>query len=523
MSVLDDKLIRSSTLGGADIVTRAEVTALVKVKPSADDPEQPMAGARVRLHRAADGWLAWQGRSGADGSYRASGLEAGTSYVPVAIDLTGTYEAVAAGPVLAKEPVRLVPAEMTATVGQPFEQELRLTGLTPPVTAITRSGALPSGVSASSLVLSGAWPTGAVGSYPIIYSVTDAAGEHEALGSIELVLLPLVVSTSAPVPTVFEEKTKIPDIVFSATGGELPYTWACVGDLPTGVTFNTSTQVLSGTPTIADEDFDATISVTDVRGASKQIRLNGAVLSWLDGVTLYIRPTGDADDTSFVDDGPLARAISSSGTITAVTDADAPSGLALSGFVGGTSHLYVSAVAADNMRAGAFQLDFGIRNTAAIAVTDGVYTVLSLAENLSGRVYEWNIGTDKDAIHFYYGTRGAGQAHVRFIYPGGLDLSSTTGTRHAMSIGRDASGRWGAWVDGVRCAQYEASSYSGGISYGARTTGIYTNSVDIGSTDLPTLRIGNFFTSLGATAARTLDELVYRVGRCRDVTTDYTV
>lgn len=73
----------------------------VMVKASAGAPEAPMAGARVRLHRLADGFFAWQGLSDASGYYHASGLEIGEAYIPVAIDLSGTYECVASGPVVA--------------------------------------------------------------------------------------------------------------------------------------------------------------------------------------------------------------------------------------------------------------------------------------------------------------------------------------------------------------------------------------------------------------------------------------
>lgn len=64
-------------------------------------PETPFAGARVRLHRLQDGYCAWDGYSNSSGYYYAAGLEVGLRYYPVAIDLTGTYECVAAGPVTA--------------------------------------------------------------------------------------------------------------------------------------------------------------------------------------------------------------------------------------------------------------------------------------------------------------------------------------------------------------------------------------------------------------------------------------
>ena len=70
---------------------------LVKSSPSAS--EAPMVGARVRLHRLSDGACAWEGISDAAGYYHASGLEVGVKYIPVAIDLAGHFECVAAGPV----------------------------------------------------------------------------------------------------------------------------------------------------------------------------------------------------------------------------------------------------------------------------------------------------------------------------------------------------------------------------------------------------------------------------------------
>ena len=75
----------------------------VMVKPEATAPEVPFVGARVRLHRLTDGYCAWEGVSDATGHYWPRGLEVGVAYYPVAIDLTGTHECDAAGPVIAVE------------------------------------------------------------------------------------------------------------------------------------------------------------------------------------------------------------------------------------------------------------------------------------------------------------------------------------------------------------------------------------------------------------------------------------
>lgn len=73
----------------------------VMVKPEPTAPEVPYAGARVRLHRLLDGYCAWEGISDTAGYYWPRGLEVGLAYYPVAIDLTGTHECDAAGPVIA--------------------------------------------------------------------------------------------------------------------------------------------------------------------------------------------------------------------------------------------------------------------------------------------------------------------------------------------------------------------------------------------------------------------------------------
>lgn len=70
-------------------------------KADATSPEVPFAGARVRLHKLQDGSCVWSGWSDASGYYRATGLEVGREYYPVAIDPTRTHQVTAAGPVVA--------------------------------------------------------------------------------------------------------------------------------------------------------------------------------------------------------------------------------------------------------------------------------------------------------------------------------------------------------------------------------------------------------------------------------------
>jgi hypothetical protein len=101
--VLEDGLMGGAANWRAPESAMGTITNRVFAKASAEAPEQPMPGARVRLHRLADGYCAWQGLSDADGYYHAQGLEVGLRYYPVAIDLLGQFKCVAAGPVTAVE------------------------------------------------------------------------------------------------------------------------------------------------------------------------------------------------------------------------------------------------------------------------------------------------------------------------------------------------------------------------------------------------------------------------------------
>ena len=72
---------------------------------------------------------------------------------------------------------------------------------------------------------------------------------------------PLAITTATPAPNGIEGVPFAPIALFTASGGALPYTWRLTGQ-PSGLTINTSTGVVSGTPTV-DGQFLLTITVTD--------------------------------------------------------------------------------------------------------------------------------------------------------------------------------------------------------------------------------------------------------------------
>lgn len=263
----DDKLLRGhAPLTSAGNALDGAVSGIVKVKADPETPAVAMPGAIVRVHRAADGAPMWGGVSDAHGRYAASGLEPGAAYTPVAIAPDAHYESVAAGPVVAAREVRLLPGEVDAIIGAPLAHAPALRGTTGAVTAITRAGTLPEGVTADGLALVSDWPTGAPGDYPQTYTVIDDAGTHAVQLLLRNTLLPLVLFLN--VPPIFKSDVPLAGTAVVATGGEAPYQFAVTeGALPDGVALDSATGALSGTPT-ATGAFSFTVRCTDTRGGS---------------------------------------------------------------------------------------------------------------------------------------------------------------------------------------------------------------------------------------------------------------
>ncbi|MEO8597084.1 MAG: putative Ig domain-containing protein, partial [Candidatus Solibacter sp.] len=155
-----------------------------------------------------------------------------------------------------------------AYVGTPYTATLKVTGGTAPFTFSVVYGSLPAGLTLNTAtgVISGT-PT-AAGSSSFKIKVVDANG------SVDTSICSLVVKTS-PVNLdcglcgsgkAYVGKTFAETLV--ATGGTKPYTYSVVsGTLPAGLTLNTSTGIVSGTPTVAGS-FTITFKVVDANGYS---------------------------------------------------------------------------------------------------------------------------------------------------------------------------------------------------------------------------------------------------------------
>ena len=166
-------------------------------------------------------------------------------------------------------------APPTAVVNTAYSYTLTATGGTTPYTWSVNTGTLPAGLTLSSAgVLSGT-PT-ATGSSTFSVNVIDA-NNGIATTSITLVVTASVTFTF-PAPPSGVVGTPYSDTL-TAAGGTTPYTWSIsAGTLPAGLTLNTSTGVVSGTPTTAGTS-SFTVKVTDAKSKTATFATSITILS----------------------------------------------------------------------------------------------------------------------------------------------------------------------------------------------------------------------------------------------------
>jgi uncharacterized repeat protein (TIGR03803 family) len=105
-----------------------------------------------------------------------------------------------------------------------------------------------------------------------IYSLT-CGGFESVTATVTVSGVPLAIKTTS-LPTGYENSAY--QAPLSATGGKEPYTWSIrggSGNLPGGITLNSTTGTLSGTPTQAGT-FNFSVEVTDAQGDSVSIPLS---------------------------------------------------------------------------------------------------------------------------------------------------------------------------------------------------------------------------------------------------------
>ncbi|HTM51704.1 MAG TPA: Ig-like domain-containing protein, partial [Bryobacteraceae bacterium] len=211
-------------------------------------------------------------------STNASGVA--TSPIPVANDIEGSYNATATVTGVATPAqfslVNTGGLAITTTqlpggiVGLPYNATVGATGGRGGYTFSIGSGSLPPGLTFSSSGSITGIPQ-VLGSTPVQITVRDSGGGSASRTFTIRILGQLTITTSG-VPSAFVGRPY--SVTFSATGGEPPYSWSVFGGaaspkehsatsgLPPGLSFDSITGTLSGTPT-GTGDFSFGIQVRD--------------------------------------------------------------------------------------------------------------------------------------------------------------------------------------------------------------------------------------------------------------------
>ncbi|WP_421546572.1 putative Ig domain-containing protein [Pseudomonas sp. QD4] len=195
-----------------------------------------------------------------------AGYSGADSFTYTATNGSGTSSAANVLITVTAPTINVSPSTLGAmTINTAFSSSLSATGGTAPYTYALTAGSLPTGLSLNTTtgIISGT-PT-AAGSYNFTVTATDANGATGARAYSVAISAPTLVLTPASLGA---GTTGSPySATFSTSGGTAPYTYSVTGSLPAGMTLNTSSGVLSGTPT-ASGSYNLTITATDANAAN---------------------------------------------------------------------------------------------------------------------------------------------------------------------------------------------------------------------------------------------------------------
>jgi large repetitive protein len=144
-------------------------------------------------------------------------------------------------------------------IGVTYSQSLTAIGGVSPYTWARTSGSLPSGLSLNSSGVISGTPT-STGTSTFTIRVTDSTS-HTFSKSFNITISTALNITTSSLPN--GRRGSFYNQPVSATGGSTPYTWSISsGNLPPGLTLNSTTGTISGTPT-SSSTYTFTVRVTD--------------------------------------------------------------------------------------------------------------------------------------------------------------------------------------------------------------------------------------------------------------------
>jgi len=239
---------------------------------------------------ASDGTLSGTPTAGGTFNFTVTATDSSTGTGPFTAT-SGTLTLTVAAPTITLSPSALT----NATVATAYSQTITASGGTAAYTYAVTSGALPAGLTLSSGGALSGTPT-AGGTFNFTVTATDSStGSGPYTGSRAytlvvnaptLAITPASGSLSASAGVAYSQ-------TFTVSGGLAPYTYSLAvnsGTMPTGLSFNTGTGVLSGTPTTTGV-VNFTVTATDHATGTGPYSTSGTYTLTTSAPTITVSPT----------------------------------------------------------------------------------------------------------------------------------------------------------------------------------------------------------------------------------------
>ena len=375
--------------------------------------------------------------------------------------------------VLPSGPLAIPPTTLNrGTVGTPFAQTLQATGGTFPY-SWSVSPQLPTGLTLSSSgVISGTptAPTTPENPPSFSFKVTDATSTSVTANlSLTIVVAPLVINTSSlgsgQVNVSYSQQ-------LSASGGTPPFTWSLTsGTLPNGLTLNTATGLISGTPQAPTGSPAAlTFSVIDHGSPTPQTsQTTGLTMTIAPQVPGSIAATGGTSPQSVVINSaftPLQVLVQDtnhnpmSGAVVTFT---APTTGASGTFAGGLS-TFSATTNASGVATAAF----------AANSTKGSFTVAASTANLAPAIFALtNLQGPPATMTINSGNNQSAVTNNAFLSPFSVtvkDAGSNPVSGAVVAFAAPTTGASGTFASGVTTAITNAAGVANSVSFTANGT-----------------------------------------------------